>query len=492
MAARKVREAPLTLARTRRCEWILENLDLVAATGDEQAVYEDLQIDFWNETSTFRCDNKARQFGYSFAAAADAVAAGWLQPGTVSQFISYNLDESKQKIRYAKAIIQALWPGVRPRLNVDNVLELEFDNGSRILSLPSRPPRGGPRVRYYGDEFAHLANDKAVHRAMLGGLGRGGSVRLGSTPLGMRGIFYAILSKPGENKRWVKGTWPWWVCYGLCTDVETAREEAPGMATQDRVYRWGTDRLIAAFEGYGLDMEGFKQEYECEFIDEEGAFFPYDLIMSCEPECPDDCEKDCTQCDIFQPRSGPIGLGFDVGRHKDRSAIVGLQQQDVRTLVNLDVMHRTPFPEQRRKVASRIDELKPVRTCGDYIGMGGPIIEELQERYGKARVEGVILSAATKEEIITGLKARFEKREILIPPDKRIRAHLHAIRQIRLKSGSFRYDSESDETGHADIAWGLGLADYALGSAPRPRVNAELGGDRIRWDDDEGGGRRDW
>jgi len=492
MAARAVREAPLDQARTQRCEWILENLDLIAATGDDRAVYEDLQIDFWNETATFRIDNKARQFGYSFAAAADAVAAGWLQPGTVSQFISYNLDESKQKIRYAKAIIDALWPGVRPKLVVDNVLELEIENGSRILSLPSRPPRGGPRVRYYGDEFAHLTNDRAVYRAMLGGLGRGGVVRLGSTPLGMRGIFYSILSKPGERKGWVKGTWPWWLCYGLCTDVAAAREDAPGMSTHDRVLRWGTDRLIEAYEAYGLDLEGFQQEYECEFVDEEGAFFSYDLIMSCEPTCPDDCEKDCTLCEMFKPKGdGAIGLGFDVGRHKDRSAIVGLQEQDVRTVVNLDVMHRMPFPEQRRLAGRRVDELKPLRTCGDYIGMGGPILEELQERYGKSRVEGVILSNRVKEEIMTGLKALFEKQAILIPPDKRMRAHLHAIRQERLKGGGFRYDSESDETGHADIAWALGLANMALGTARGPGLMPVAGGERLDWDVGFGD-RSDW
>jgi len=483
---------PAPVARTRRCAFLLENLNLQKATGDDNAVYEDLQVEFWNETAVIRIDNKARQGGWSFAAAADALAAGWLEPGTVCNFTSYNKEETKEKIRYVKECIKALWPGVRPEIVTDNVYELEIDNGSRFIGWPSKPPRGKGRARYYVDEWAHINLDQAIKTAAMGGIGRGGIVRGGSTPLGQRGVFYDILTNPHKYKTWVRKTWPWWHFYGLCKDVKKAKAVAPGTPPEELVERFGTERLKIAYEGMG-DREEFLQEYACEFIDEEGTFFPYELIMSCEPKCPEDCEEDCETCSMFAPVSGaPLGMGFDVGRHKHRSAIAALQQKEQRTLVSLDVMHKTPFPDQRRKVASRIDELKPVRTCGDYIGMGGPIIEELQERYGKARVEGVILSNPKKEEIMTGLKARFEKREILIPVDKRIRAHLHAIRQIRMKGGGFRYDSEADETGHADIAWALGLADYGLGSAPRPRAKGTLEGARLDWGDDHRGSRRDW
>ena len=72
--------------------------------------------------------------------------------------MSVNLDEAKEKIRYARAIIKALDEPVRPRLVKDSITELEIDNGSRFISHPCKPPRGKARVRIYLDEMAHYAS----------------------------------------------------------------------------------------------------------------------------------------------------------------------------------------------------------------------------------------------------------------------------------------------------------------------------------------------
>lgn len=489
MAELEARRSP-PVALTQRCAFLLDNLNLAAATGVRDAVYEDLQLAIWNETRIMTCCNKGRQEGFSFAAAADAVAAGILEPRTVSQFISYNREESSEKIRFAKDVIRGLYPAVRPELVIDNVFELEFDNGSRIISLASKQPRGKPRSRYYPDELAHIADDTGIIRACLGGLSRGGVIRAGSTPLGQRGKFHELMTKP-DNPQWVTSTWPWWTCYGLCKNVSEAITEAPGMDTMERVHRYATDRMQAIFDGFGLDLEGFQQEHECIFVDEEGSFFPYELQTSCEADY--DLIKIGVDGYELGPVKGPspICLGFDVGRHKHRSAVVGVQDQSgVLVVVLIDVMHRVPFPEQEARIDRHIAGLRSMRTCGDYGGMGGPIVESLQKKHGTSRVEAVTFTAASKEEMMTGLKARYEKRTILAPVNRQLRSHLHAIRQIRLKGGGFRYDSEADDTGHADIAWALALAVRAAGTAGSSRRGGgTFGESRLDWGDMHGSRR---
>jgi len=468
MGQRPRRPAPV--ARTRRCAFLLENLNLQKATGDKNAVYEDLQIDMWNDTSISRCDNKARQGGWSFGAAMDGLAAGWLEPGTICNFSSYNREETKEKIRYIKAGIAALWPGVRPEIVIDNTYELEIDNGSRFIGWPSKPPRGKGRARYYIDEWAHIARDKEIKTAASGGIGRGGIVRGGSTPLGQRGVFHELMTQVDEYKSWVRKTWPWWHFYGLCTDVARAVVEAPGMPTSERVAKFGTFRLQAAYESFGTDEEGFKQEYEGAFIDEEGAFFSYKLIMSCEADFEPitlDAEGDYLMGSVV-PGAGPLGLGIDVGRHHDRSVAAGVQRLELLQLVLLDIMNQVPFPKQERRLKQHIEELDVLRTCIDEGGMGTPLRDYLRDAFGRARVEGVTLSQPVKERLMTKLKALFENGEIVIPVDKRLRAALHKIRQVRLPGGRFRYDSEADDQGHADEAWALALGVDAVQTAKTP------------------------
>jgi len=452
---------PPPVARTRRCAFILENLNLQKATRRADAVYEDMQIEIWNETAFSRLDNKSRQGGLSFAYAMDALAAGWLEGGTICNFSSYNREETAEKIRYVKDGIKALWPGVRPEIIKDNVYELEIDNGSRFIGWPAKPPRGKGQARYYIDEWAHIHLDEAIRRAASGGIGRGGIVRGGSTPLGQRGVFHEIYTEDQEYRSWVRGRWPWWLFYGLCIDVERARREAPLMSTEDRVCEFGTLRLQAAFEDFGSDLGGFQQEYECEFWDDEGAFLPMKLIMSCEADY--DLEE-------AVERELPIGLGIDVGRDKSRTAVIGLQRQKVLTTVLIDIMHKVPFPQQEERIAKHIEEFDAMRTCIDRGGMGRALYDYVKARFGASRVEGVKFTQDSKEVMMTTLKALFEKRQIVIPAgDKKLRSDLNKIRQIPIKGGGYRYYADMDDSGHADRAWALALAIRAAGKAKRAR-----------------------
>ena len=257
--------------------FLVEYLNLPEAVGDPEASWETFQLKHLNNPSLFAIELKSRQVGFSWLTAAESTANGILKPKSTAIFLSINQDEAAEKIRYTKAVIEALDREVQPRLLTDNRLALEFSNGSRVISHPCRPPRGKAKADVYLDEFAHYPNADEVYRAAVPIASKGGKLRIGSSPLGARGKFWEIYTEsmqkyPGYSRDRI----PWWVIGALCKDIDQAEIEAPGLPTEDRVRKFGTPRLIQLFEN--MTLEDFQQEYECEWLDETVSWIDWDLI----------------------------------------------------------------------------------------------------------------------------------------------------------------------------------------------------------------------
>ena len=179
---------------TKRASFLIDNLDLPAASGVEGARFEHFQLKHFNDNSIFRVENKSRQIAWSFTVAAEAMADAILS-GQSSLFVSINLDEATEKIRYARAVYDSLQIGGLPKITRDNVLTIELDNGARLISMPSKPPRGKARMNVYLDEFAHAQHDKLIYTAALPVISKGGRLRIGSSPLGASGVFWEVFSE---------------------------------------------------------------------------------------------------------------------------------------------------------------------------------------------------------------------------------------------------------------------------------------------------------
>ena len=144
-------------------------------------------------------------------------------------FVSYNLDDAKEKILVARQVHEELPLAYRKRLVVDSKTELAFEsNGtnkrlSRILSHPSKAPRG-KKGDVYLDELAHYVNDREVYRGSTALILRSNGQLTGcSTPLGRRGIFWEIANEelrtyPHHTRQYV----PWWLCRFFCADTKRA------------------------------------------------------------------------------------------------------------------------------------------------------------------------------------------------------------------------------------------------------------------------------
>ncbi len=92
---------------------------------------------------------KSRQTGFSFVVALKGLSKA-LDPGKsqyTKQFVSYNEDDAKEKIRYAREFYDSIPNKHKKPLIHETSTLLEFlDEGgkttSRLISLPCRPPRG--------------------------------------------------------------------------------------------------------------------------------------------------------------------------------------------------------------------------------------------------------------------------------------------------------------------------------------------------------------
>jgi len=292
--ARDVPEGGMTLGIVKRTEeefqeWLMTEPGFVAALisyDDEPVVLEAYQREFLANRSRFRWVNKSRQVGFSFLFALEALARCHLRSKHTAVFVSYNMDDAKEKVLTARQLHEELPLAYQKRLVVDSKTELAFEsNGatkrlSRILSHPSKAPRG-KKGDVYLDELAHYVNDREVYRGSTALILRSNGQLTGcSTPLGRRGIFWEIANEelrkyPHHTRQHV----PWWLCRFFTTDVRAASDLALDLPTEERVERFGRPTLIEQFDS--LPIEDFQQEFEGKFVDETYSFFPYELILPC-------------------------------------------------------------------------------------------------------------------------------------------------------------------------------------------------------------------
>lgn len=456
--------------------FLVEYLNLPEAVGDPDANWEVFQLKHLNNSSLLEIEAKSRQVGWSWLAAAESVSHGCNVPRSTHIFVSINQEEAGEKIRYAKQVIEALDADVRPRLITDNAYEIEFSNGSRLISHPCRPPRGKAKAVVYLDEFAHYPNDHQIYQAAIPVLTKGGTIRIGSTPLGARGLFWEIYTESFRKfPGYVRELIPWWVVGALCKDIKMAAMIAPQMETEERVKAFGTPRLIQIFEN--VLLEDFQQEYECAWLDEAVSWIDWELIkrnqvlaaqerhwyrkvkgVDAALEAINDVAEENRSARIEEIFYG----GMDIGRRKDTTEIIlcgvneYLHSLPYRLHITLD---RTEFDTQRAVVDKLLDTLPVTRFLIDRNGLGMELAEKTSAKHPQA--EGIDFTNATKEMLAIEVKLRFQRAEVPIPLERDLMYQIHSIRKKVTEAKNSVFDTENNEKHHADMFWALALAVWA-------------------------------
>ena len=474
------------MIQSDKCAFIAGFLDLPRATGFPGAQWEDFQLALLNNTERFGIDVKSRQIAWSFTTACDAVADGVLNPETPHIFVSINLEEAKEKIRYAKAIIESLDAPVRPKMIQDSQTGIEFENHSRLVSFPCRPPRGMPRARIYLDEMAHYKEglDREIYTAALPATTRGdGYIRIGSSPLGAKGLFWEIYTEstrkyPGFAEH--RSAVPWWQVRAFCADKRRAIEQAPLMSTRERVVAFGTDALRQIFEN--MFLEDFAQEHECQWMDEQTAWITWELIqknqdtelLTWKADGIDEARAMLPEV-LAAIRTGTIESayagGIDVGRKHDTTEffVVGKSTTGQRPLRFAVTLRKTAYDDQEACLADLISALPMTSVLVDQNGIGAQLAENLS-RTGRA--QGVDFTNANKELWAVEARVQCERGNAPIPQDRELAYQIHSIKKLVTAAKNVTFDAERNASGHADKFWAWALALWAANTGIEPAAEA--------------------
>lgn len=403
------------------------------------------------DRSRFKIGLWARQTGKSTAIALevnadvlDSEAAGrrttWVllsRGERQSRELAHKVRELAALVTEARKLFQA------PELVelAGNVSELRYPSGSRVIALPANPDTArGYSGHVALDEFAFHADSDAIWTALFPTITRGHKIRVVSTTNGQQNRFYQLWSEA----------------------------QAGGAA-------WSAHRVTihdAVAQGLPLDVDelragirddlSFRQEYECEFVDEATAWLPWDLIRPNE-----DPRATLVLPDGFDAVDGGAWYaGWDVARWNDLSVFWLLERfGDVLWTRAVHVMRRMRFEDQWAEIQSLVRRVpRFARLCVDATGLGEKPAEDAATRM-PGRVEAVKFTAGVKESLAGDLRRALEDRRLRLPVDDAVRDDLHAVRRTVTAAGNARFAGDGPD-GHADRFWACALAVHAAVAAP--------------------------
>lgn len=434
------------------------------------------QIAWLRDQSRLKIVEKSRRVGFTYvqsyedmldAARADNPLDVW--------FSSADESAAKEYIRYVaqwarifKIAAQDLGETVISRDDDIKALTIEFATGKRINALTSNPKafrsKGGKLVL---DEFAFHADQEAMWKAARPIITWGFPARILSTYNGKGNRYYRMVSE--QKKALAEGRTPLWNLHTVT--IEDAVHD--GLA--DRILgKKLTDAerqawLDAERESCG-DEDTWQQEYMCSPVDEASAWLPWELIVACE-------SADAGRLEKIEP-VGECYIGWDVARTQDKSVIWVVQRVgDVVWTRDVHVMKRTSFAEQLDAFGARMRLYNARRACIDKTGLGMPIVEEAQARFGTYRVEGVTFTGEVKQHLATHGKQMFEDKRVRIPVSRDIRDSHHSVRKMTTVAGNARFDADRNEAGHADEFWAHMLALHAADAQVQPSAGETVDAD---------------
>jgi phage FluMu gp28-like protein len=460
-------------------------VDLVAATGIPEARWDKFQIRYLCNEDKYGISVKARQIGYSWLSALDAICDSLLVRDVPHIFISINQSEADEKIRYANMILDA-WHAPpdypTPQIIRSNSKVIEFHNRSRIISFPCREPRGPAKQRIYLDEIAHYKENMArgILAAALPGLSKGnGYIRLGSSPLGASGIFWEIATEslreyPGyaKNKSYI----PWWEVQYFCCDVKAARKLAPSMDTETRVRMYGTPPLIEIFEN--MFLEDFQQEHECMWVDETTAWITWDEIKRNQDAFGESKYFAANGVDdalhmlpkvhkAIRERKieGVLYGGVDIGRTRNTTEIffVGKTTTGTLPLRVMITLDNVEFDDQEDVIVRYVKALPVANILIDRNGIGMQLAENVPKK--ARRGEGVDYTNANKHLWSVEARAQAQRCNTPLPPDRDLAYQIHSVKKLVTAAKNVAYDTERNEKHHADKYWAWATAVWAANTS---------------------------
>ena len=349
---------------------------------------------------------------------------------------------------------------------------IELPAGRSIEGLPSTPhalrSRGRPGDRVVIDEAAFVADVDALLGAGMAVRIWGGAVRIVSTHNGEDNAFARLVDQAARGELpYAVHTIPFdsAVADGLYRRVCAVRARAAeavraaGGTPEEADTAWTPAGERAWVDGirasYHHPWEA-EQELDCIPAPGGGTWIGLDDYLRAERD------------DAGVPEryaGGAVYVGYDVARRRDLAVLAVLERVgDVLWVRELVVMRDWTFGAQRAEVARCLRDYRAVRVAVDQTGMGEAQVEALQDRHGRTRIEGVLLTTDRRLAVATALRDAFADGTLRIPRDRDLRADVRSVRRAPSATGAPRLYAEDASpggrktTGHADRFWALALA----------------------------------
>lgn len=286
---------------------------------------------------------------------------------------------AQQLITYCRHTLASLRE--MPELTRENLSELEFSNGSRILSLSASPStgRGFPATYVYLDEFAFAEYADLIFQAISPTLPYNGQLTVLSTANGRNNLYFRLWSGL-EGGEWSRHTIHWSDCP-----------------------RYRDDPTWEAKTRENMTRQSFAQEFDLDFITSGDAVFDPADLERCKVGWLGDldtCEETVT--------------AWDVGRRQDHTVggTIG-RRGDVWHLADVD-RFMAPYPVIQSRIEER--QRKRGRTWVESNGVGDPVIENLS-----VPVEPFVTTAKTKIQAIQALQLLIQQGRLKVTDENVLR-----------------------------------------------------------------------
>jgi len=189
----------------------------------------------------------------------------------------------------------------------------------------------------------------------------------------------------------------------------------------------------------------YRQEYEAEFIDSEGAVF-----------------RRVQEAAILDPLDGPqegrnYTAGVDVAASVDYTVITVLDAES-RNMVFMDRFNRVDYPTLEDRLLQTYTRWKLSGMVVEANSIGRPVIDHLVQK--GVGVTPFTTTQATKAGLIQSLQSAFEHDNIRVLNDPVLIGELLSYESKRSASGSFSYSAPDGM--HDDTVMSLAMALYSL------------------------------
>ena len=379
----------------------------------------------------------SRQAGKTTTIAARAIWFAATHPRTLTLIVAPSLRQSMIMSDKIEEFLFSIPEDLRRKIvaKIQRTV-IRFRNGSKIVALPNSPQRlrGYTAHQVICDEAAFFRDDELVFYNVLYPMlsTTDGTLIVSSTPWGKDSVFYRMFQSDQFSKHVV--TWREPVECGLIKRdfIEEMRKIYP--------------------------LERFQREYEAAFVEDAKAYFPQDLITTC-------IDPDLEYLDFEERAEGRFVVGVDFGKKVDHSAVAVVRVEEGRK----SLVHMRQF-KLEEPYASVIGYIKTicgrynsvVKVLADQTGVGEYIVEDMV-RAGIPAVEGVVLTAPKKAEILSYLKQQMQNGVVRLPYDPDLIAEINCEEFELTKDGNVKFGHP--EGTHDDRLWALALAVYALREA---------------------------